>query len=59
MSDLPTKKQWEAYRLVIVKGCKHREAAEKMGICRSEVTRLISRFYSQLNGLAKKCRMEM
>lgn len=39
----PTTKQLQAYSLVVVQGDKHKEAAKKMGISRSEVTRLIFR----------------
>lgn len=44
----PTLKQLEVYILVLVKGKTHAEAAKKLGICRSAVTRRIQRFFSHL-----------
>ncbi len=45
MSKLPTKKQLRAYYLVEVMGESHAEAAKLMGICRSAVSGLLTRFH--------------
>jgi len=39
----PTPAQIEAYRLVYINDCSHREAAMLMTCCRSNVTRLLLR----------------